>query len=93
MFTSRYLIAQVASPIGIAIAGPLADFVFEPAMQPTRMLVGILGGVFGPGEGSGMTVQYTLFCFLGGAIALSGYLFPVLRDVEKIVPNYELSSS
>jgi MFS family permease len=92
VFTSRYLIAQVASPIGIAIAGPLADFVFEPAMQPTGMLAGILGGVFGTGEGSGMAVQYTLFCFLGGAIGLVSYLFvPVLRDVERILPDHRES--
>jgi len=92
VFTARYLIAQVASPIGIAIAGPLADFVFEPAMQPTGMLAGVLGGVFGIGEGSGMALQYTLFSILGIAIALGGYLFPVLRDVEKIVPDHEINS-
>ena len=92
VFTSRYLIAQVASPIGIAIAGPLADFVFEPAMQPSGMLAGVFGGLFGTGEGSGMALQYTLFCLLGSAIALCGYLFPVLRDVETSVPDYEVSS-
>jgi len=93
VFTSRYLIAQVASPIGIAIAGPLADFVFEPAMEPTGMLASGLGGVFGTGEGSGMALQYTLFSLLGSAIGLCGYLFPVLRDVEKIVRDHEVSSS
>jgi len=93
VFTSRYLIAQLASPIGVAIAGPLADFVFEPAMQPSGILAGIFGGVFGTGEGSGMAVQFTLVSLLGSAIALGGYLFPVLRDVETIVRDHEVSSS
>ena len=84
--------AQITSPIGLAMAGPLADFVFEPAMQPSGILAGMLGGGFGTGEGSGMAVQYTLFSLLGSAIGLCGYFFPVLRDVEKIVPDYEVSS-
>jgi MFS family permease len=92
VFASRFLIAQITSPIGLAVAGPLADYVFEPAMQPSGMLAGILGSVFGTGEGSGMALQYTLFSLLGSAIGLGGYLFPVLRDVEKIVPDYEFSS-
>jgi len=92
VFTSHYLIAQVASSIGIAVAGPLADYVFEPAMQPTGILASVLGNVFGTGEGSGMALQFTLVSVLGSAIALFGYLFPVLRDVETIVPDYEFSS-
>jgi len=63
-------------------------------------LAGVLGGVFGTGEGSGMALQYTLFSLLGSAIGLRpcfanglcGYFFPVLRDVEKIIPDYEMSS-
>jgi MFS family permease len=92
VFASRFLIAQITSPIGLAIAGPLADYVFEPAMQPAGMLAGVLGGVFGTGEGSGMALQYTLFSLLGSAIGLCGYLFPVLRDVEKIVPDSDINS-
>jgi len=92
VFASRFLIAQITSPLGLAMAGPLADFVFEPAMQPSGMLAGVLGGVFGTGEGSGMAVQYTLFSLLGSAVGLCGYFFPVLRDVETIVPDHEVSS-
>jgi len=89
VFSARYLMAQITSPIGLAIAGPLADYVFEPAMQPNGMLAGVLGGVFGTDEGSGMALQFTLFSLLGSAIGLCGYLFPVLRDVEKLVPDYD----
>jgi MFS family permease len=87
VFASRFLIAQITSPLGLVIAGPLADYVFEPAMQPSGILAGIFGSVFGTGEGSGMAVQYTLFAFLGSAIGLGGYFFPVLRDVETRIPD------
>ncbi|NEO26331.1 MAG: MFS transporter [Kamptonema sp. SIO4C4] len=89
VFSARYLIAQITSPLGLAIAGPLADYVFEPAMQPSGGLAGVLGGIFGTGEGSGMALQYTLFSLLGSAVGLGGYFFPILRDVEKIVPDYQ----
>jgi predicted MFS family arabinose efflux permease len=92
VFASRFLIAQIASPIGLAIAGPLADYVFEPAMQPNGILAGIFGSVFGTGEGSGMALQFTLVSILGSAIGLGGYFFPILRDVEKIVPDRKVSS-
>lgn len=92
VFTSRYLIAQIASPIGLVMAGPLADYVFEPTMQPGGLLAGILGRIFGTGEGSGMALQYALFSLVGGLIGLSGYLFPTLKDLEKIVPNHELQA-
>ncbi|NEO27644.1 MAG: hypothetical protein F6K03_12310 [Kamptonema sp. SIO4C4] len=69
MFASRFLIAQITSPIGLAIAGPLADFVFEAAMQSGGILAGMLGGGFGIDEGSGMALQYILFSLLGSAIA------------------------
>jgi MFS family permease len=92
VFATRYTIAQITSPIGLAIAGPLADSVFEPAMQSDGILAGILGGVFGTSEGSGMALQYTLFSLLGSVIGLGGYCFPILRNTEKIVPDYETIS-
>jgi hypothetical protein len=46
VFASRFLIARITSPIGLAIAAPLADEVFEPAMQPNGMLANVFGGIF-----------------------------------------------
>lgn len=89
VFASRYLIAQITSPLGLAIAGPLADYVFEPAMSSNGRLSSIFGGVFGIGAGAGMALQYTIFCFCGALIGLGGYAFPSLRDVETIVPDHD----
>lgn len=46
VFAVRRLIAQVTSPLGVLIAGPLADFVFEPAMRFQSALA-VLFGSFG----------------------------------------------
>jgi fumarate reductase subunit D len=88
VFAARYLISQIASPVGLAISGPLADYVFSPAMQPGGSLAPILGKFFGTASGAGMAVQYTLFAFFGVLIGLAGYAFGRLRDVEIIVPDY-----
>ncbi|WP_414620435.1 MFS transporter [Calothrix sp. CCY 0018] len=88
VFAARYLISQIASPIGLAVSGPLADYVFSPAMKPGGSLASVLGNWFSTGSGAGMAVQYTLFAFFGVVIGLAGYGFRKLRDVEIIVPDY-----
>ncbi|KAM3115385.1 MFS transporter [Phormidesmis sp. 146-33] len=89
VFAARYLIAQAASPLGFAIAGPLADYVFEPAMLPGGRLAGLLGGLFGTGVGAGIALQYALLAVCGLAIGLSGYSIHRLRDVETLIPDHD----
>ncbi len=87
VFATRYLIAQITTPIGAAIAGPLADRLFEPAMMPQGALARIFGGIFGTGTGAGIALAYTLFSCCGLALALIGYTLPILRNVEDTVPD------
>ncbi|MEM9543259.1 MAG: MFS transporter [Cyanobacteria bacterium P01_E01_bin.42] len=79
VFASRFLITQLAAPLGAAIAGLLADYVFEPAMQPGGVLAGRLGGIFGVGSGAGMSLQVTLFASVGLGIALGAYRIKQLK--------------
>ena len=89
VFATRYLIAQITTPIGAAVAGPLADRFFEPAMMRGGALAGIFGGVFGTGTGAGIALEYTLFSCCGLFTALIGYALPILRNVEELVPDCE----
>jgi MFS family permease len=89
VFTTRYLFTLIASPLGLAIAGPLADNFFRPAMMPGGILVPIFSRLFGTSSSSGMALQYTLFSFLGVLLGLAGYTWQRLRDVESIVPDYD----
>ena len=43
VFAARRLIAMLVSPLARLIAGPLADNVFEPAMQPNGALANLFG--------------------------------------------------
>lgn len=89
VFTTRYLFTLIASPLGLAIAGPLADNFFRPAMISEGSLAPIFGNLFGTGSSSGMALQYTLFSFLGVLLGLVGYTWRRLRDVESFVPDYD----
>lgn len=87
VFAARDLIAGIATPLGAAIAGLLVDNYFEPAMETDSLLARLFGGIFGNSSGAGMAVAIALFSSCGVAIALFGYAFPVLRNLEKTVSD------
>jgi DHA3 family macrolide efflux protein-like MFS transporter len=93
VFAVRRLIAQISAPLAMVIAGPLADFAFEPAMQPGGALASVLGHLFGVGQGAGMAVMMAMFGVLGALIGLSGYVFRPIRDVEDILPDYDTTAA
>jgi hypothetical protein len=67
----------------------LADRVFTPALQSGGVLVGILGGLFGTGTGAGIALLYVI-CAVGMLlVGFLGFFVPVLRDVEKILPDHD----
>lgn len=82
VFATRYSIAQIGAPLGFAIAGPLADRVFEPAMQAQGPLPHLLRGIFGSDPGAGMALQCTLFAAFGLVFVSLASKIPRLREVE-----------
>ncbi|MEM8612131.1 MAG: MFS transporter [Cyanobacteria bacterium P01_H01_bin.105] len=80
------LLVGAFSPL---VAGPLADYVFEPAMASGGWLAPVFGPWLGTGSGSGIAL---LYC--GSAIAIItvgslGYCFTTLRKVEQLIPDTE----
>lgn len=88
VFSVRRLIAQVTSPLGVLIAGPLADFVFEPAMRSQNVFSALFGTIVGIGPGAGMALMFVLAGILGVVVGLSGYFFRVVRDAESLLPDH-----
>ncbi|MCP4362633.1 MAG: MFS transporter [Chloroflexi bacterium] len=89
VFAVRRLIAWIVIPFANLLVGPLADLVFEPAMAVDGNLAGAFGWLVGTGPGAGMAL---IMVFAGLAIALiaaSGYLFPVVRNAEDILLDYD----
>ncbi len=89
VFAVRNMFTGAAMLTGYLIAGPLADVIFEPAMQPGGSLTGIFGWLVGIGPGAGMAVIFIFTATFGMLISLSGYLIPALRNVEEDLPDYD----
>jgi predicted MFS family arabinose efflux permease len=88
VFAARRMIGQISFPLGLLIAGPLADYVFEPAMRTGGTLAEVFGGLVGVGPGAGMALMLVFAGLATGAIGLSGYLFPAIRNVEADLPDH-----
>lgn len=86
---SEFMTGVVAST-GVLIAGPLADHLFEPAMQPGGSLAGVFGWLVGTEKGAGMAVIYISMSLLMIVIGLIGYLLPMIRNVESQVPDFNV---
>lgn len=92
VFATRAVCIQIASAIGLLIAGPLADRVFEPAMQPGGFLAVIFGGIVGTGAGAGMALLYAISSFGLFLIAAGGFMCRPLRDIEsRPINNQKIS--
>ena len=90
VFAVRRLIAQVTAPLATLLAGPTADLVFEPAMQPGGAWVDLFGWLVGSGPGAGMSLMLILFGGLGALAGLVSYLMPAIRQVEERLADHDL---
>jgi len=89
VFATRRLIAQISQPLAMILTGPLADWVFEPAMQQGGSLADVFGWLGGTGDGTGMALIFVFMGISGGLIRLLGYSIKAIRDVEDLIPDFD----
>jgi MFS family permease len=89
VFASRRLIAQVSALVAIPLAGPLADYVFEPGMMAGGGLERTFGWLVGAGPGAGMALMFTGAGILGLLAGLGGYAFRAVRNAEDLLPDHD----
>lgn len=89
VFAIQTMLEQGTLPLGYLLAGPLADQVFGPAMMPGGALAPMFGGLVGTGHGAGMGLMFLCTCLLGTTIALSGYLRPSVRNIERNLADFD----
>lgn len=82
VFALRRALTWVSLPVSYAIAGPLADHVFVPAMSSGGALAGWLGPIMGTGPGRG--IELLLICggLAKGVVVLSGARDRKLRRLD-----------
>lgn len=93
VFATHITLSRLTPAIGRLMAGPLADYVFEPAMKPNGYLATIFGGMFGSGSGAGMALLYVICALCMLLVGMVGYAFPALRNVEDIVPDHDVKAA
>jgi len=88
VFSLRYMLASVITPLAYLTAGPLADRVFEPLMEDGGALARtLLGALLGTGAGRGIGLMYILSGLLVILISAVAYLNPRIRLLEQEVPD------
>jgi len=87
VFALRRTISSGVMPLGIAVAGPLADRVFEPLMAQGGALAGSVGSVLGTGPGRGAGLMIVLSGLGVMTMAVIGWLNPRVRNLETELPD------
>jgi predicted MFS family arabinose efflux permease len=88
VFATRSMITMSATPLAYLIAGPLADFVFQPLLKDADApLASTVGQVIGYGPGRGIGLMYIIFGLLTLVVLGVGCLYPRLRLVEDELPD------
>jgi MFS family permease len=88
VFAMRSLISRSMMPAAYALAGPLADRVFEPWMSAGGPLASTpLGALLGTGSGRGIGVMYLASGLLLLVASAAAYAHPRIRNVETELPD------
>jgi hypothetical protein len=87
VFAARRMLAQFTAPLGILLAGPLADKVFRPLLVPGGTLAPTVGKVLGVGPGRGIGLLYVTLAALPILSSIWGYAQPQVRRVEEDLPD------
>jgi hypothetical protein len=87
VFAVRQMVAMAAMPLAFLTAGPLADYVFEPALAEGGSLAASVGGLIGTGSGRGIGFYFVLLGGLLAVLAVISYANPKIRQLEADLPD------
>jgi MFS transporter, DHA3 family, macrolide efflux protein len=92
VFGASLFASQISAPLALAVAGPLADHVFEPhgatggVVRPFELLLG-------HGPGSGMAAMLLIAGACGIATAVIGMASRSVRDIDLLIPDLDTDAS
>ncbi len=87
VIATNRMLALSLTPLSFALAGPLADTIFEPLLVSDGALAGSVGQVIGVGPGRGMGLMVILLGAIRIIVALVGYGYRPLRFMEDELPD------
>ena len=90
VFSVRRLVAQITAPISMAVAGPLADDLFEPAMTSSdHWLSRLMSPILGSSAGAGMSLIILVSGILVVGVGLGAYRVRQILNVEQLIPDHD----
>lgn len=87
VFAAKNAITTAVLPIAALIAGPMAEFVFEPLLTADGALSQTIGRVIGTGTGRGIGLLFIVLGIIVTFIAGAGLFYPRLRYIENELPD------
>lgn len=88
IFSLRVALGVGAQSLGILVAGPLSENIFEPLLREGGNLSGSIGQFIGVGNGRGMGFMLILIGIALVILALISILLPSVRLLEDRIPDY-----
>jgi len=88
VFAVRRMIAQATLPVAFLIAGPLADWVFQPLLR-RGTLAGPLSRIVGAGNGRGIGLLYVLLGVLALGAGLLAWRSARVRSLEDDLDDWQ----
>lgn len=89
-FAIQRVLSEAAMPLGYCLAGPLAEFAFEPLLAPGGALAGSVGAVIGTGPGRGLGLMFIVLGLLMMLVATGAYAVRAIRRIEGELPDASL---
>ena len=87
VFAVNGALTAASMPVAYAVAGPLADRVFEPLMAVNGPLASSIGRIIGIGPGRGISFMFVLIGIFLMLLTITSYQYPRLRLVEEELPD------
>lgn len=81
------MIGQCALPLAAVLAGPLADYFFEPLLAVDGPLADSIGSIIGVGPGRGVAFLFIIVGCFNAAASMVGFLYTPLRCVDTALPD------
>lgn len=81
------IITGFCLPMGYLVAGPIAEYFFEPLMQNPNESLALLQNLYGIGKGRGVAVMISLSSLAVVFIVLVAMLLPKIRRIEIDLPD------
>ncbi|MBE9104133.1 MFS transporter [Nostoc cf. edaphicum LEGE 07299] len=88
VFALRGAIAWAAFPLAYLLAGPLADYVFQPLLLIDGLLANSIGLLIGVGPGRGIGLLFNLVGIFVMLATIVAYNYPYIRKVEDDLPDF-----